>query len=321
MILVCPITANTLGKVAYGISDTPVTAICTVALGSKTPIVMVPSMHDSMFRNPIVQENIQKLTDLKVTFLGPRLEENKAKIASTEEVVDYVVDFLGTKKTLVGKKFLITAGASREMIDRVRFISNPSTGKMGMAFGEEILAQGGEVTIIAGKFSVDTPVGSKFIEVTSADDFVEVITTEIQVNHYDVLISAAALADFTPIKKEEKKISSNNAAMQINLKSTPKLIKKARELQKDLFILAFKAETDLEGDALIDKAYSRLKDADTDLIVANNVHQDNTGRGFASDTNEVYVIDKTKKVSHLQLASKRIIAAQILDIVAKKLEK
>ena len=315
MILICPVTGNTIGKIAQGISDNPVTAISMVALGSKTPMAIVPAMHDSMFRNPVVQENIQKLKKLDVKVLGPRLEENKAKIAAKEEVVEYVLNFFSPKKDLIGKKFLITAGPSIEWIDDVRYLSNPSTGKMGIAFVKEVLSRGGEVTLLKGRTNILTPINTKEIQVESTVDFVDKMTRELSENHYDVLISTAALADFTPESKMNTKISSDKEFLDLRLRSTPKLISKARQMDEKLFIVAFKAETSLSSEELIEKAHSRLLSSDSNLIIANNVNRDNIGRGFGSDTNEVFVINTDKDVTKLELANKRTIAAKILNII------
>ena len=328
LILICPATANTIGKIASGISDTPVTAISMVALGSKTPIVIVPSMHLSMFQNPIVQKNISILEKLDVKFLNPRIEENKAKIATVEDVSSYILNIFAKKKDLKGKKFLITAGPSREWIDNIRFLSNPSSGKTGMAFAKEIVERGGEVTLIYGPGTEETPIGTKIIHVNSATDFSEALkdTMAKKEKKYDVLISTAAIADFTinPKEKIDGKISSDKKDLQLNLVSTPKLINLARSLSEKLFIIAFKAENNLEKEELIEKAYSRLKSANTNLIIANNVSSNyvssnNKKIGFSSDTNEVFVIDKDRNVTHLELASKQEIASKILDIMLKKI--
>jgi len=317
LILICPATANTIGKIASGISDTPVTAISMVALGSKTPIVIVPSMHQSMFQNPFVQKNIRSLEEMNVKFLNPRIEENKAKIATVEDVSSYVLNFFSKKKDLKGKNFLITAGPSREWIDNIRFLSNPSSGKTGIAFAKEIIERGGEVTLIYGPGTEQTPIGAKIIHVNGATDFSDALKNTMEKNQFDVLISTAAIADFMidPKDKIDGKISSDKKDLQLNLVSTPKLINLARSLSEKLFIIAFKAENNLEKDDLIEKAYSRLKSANTDLIVANNVNSKNQKTGFRSDTNEVFVIDKDKNINHLELSSKQDIASKILDIM------
>jgi phosphopantothenoylcysteine decarboxylase/phosphopantothenate--cysteine ligase len=279
LILVSPCTANTIGKIASGIDDTPVTTLCTTALGSRCPIILVPAMHESMYNSAILLENIAKLKRNGVQFIDPRLNENKAKIASQEDIVNFVIQFLTKQKDLSNLSFLVTAGPSREMIDTVRFISNPSTGKMGIAFAQEILYRGGYVTIINGPGFVSTPMGAKVINVISAKDFVEAIKTELYLKHYDVLISAAAIGDFMPIETKSEKISSNQNELVIHLMRTPKLIDTARELQKELFIVAFKAET-VETEQIIEKAYDRLKSAVANLIIANDVsnrHQKQAG--------------------------------------------
>jgi phosphopantothenoylcysteine decarboxylase/phosphopantothenate--cysteine ligase len=327
LILICPATANTIGKIASGISDTPVTAISMVALGSKiTPLIIVPSMHQSMFQNPFVQKNIRSLEEMNVKFLNPRIEENKAKIATVEDVSSYILNFFGKKKDLKGKNFLITAGPSREWIDNIRFLSNPSSGKTGMAFAKEIIERGGEVTIIYGPGTEQTPIGAKIIHVNGATDFIDALKNAIEKNQFDVLISTAAIADFTinPKDKIDGKISSDKKELQLNLVSTPKLINLARSLSEKLFIIAFKAENNLEKEELIEKAFNRLQSANTNLIVANNVSSNNVNSknqktGFRSDTNEVFVIDKDKNIDHLELASKQDIASKILDIMLKKI--
>ncbi|MHA2001430.1 MAG: bifunctional phosphopantothenoylcysteine decarboxylase/phosphopantothenate--cysteine ligase CoaBC [Promethearchaeota archaeon] len=320
LVLICPITANTIAKIAHGISDNAVTAISTVALGSKTPIVMVPSMHDSMFRNPIVQNNIQKLKDLGIIFLGPRLDENKAKVANPEDVVNFVANYMTSKQDLIKKRFMITTGPTREWIDDVRFISNPASGRTGMLIAENIISRGGEVCILNGISTISAPIKAKIINLSSTQDFVDKMTEELKQTHYDVLISTAALADFTPKEKVNGKISSDNLELQIKLKSTPKLINKARELDPHLFIVAFKAEPKLENEKLIKKAFERLQSANANLIVANNVNLKDETHGFASKTNEVYIIDQNKEVFHIPLTTKNEIAIQLVDYIQKRLE-
>jgi len=321
LILICPATANTIGKIVSGISDTPVTAISMVALGSKiTPLIIVPSMHLSMFQNPFVQKNISTLEKMDVKFLNPRIEESKAKIAIVDDVSSYVLNYFAKKKDLKGKNFLITAGPSREWIDNIRFLSNPSSGKTGIAFAKEIVERGGEVTIIYGPGTEPTPIGAKIIRVNDATDFSEALKDTLAKKKYDALISTAAIADFTPgDKKIEGKISSDKEELQLNLVSTPKLINLARSLSEKLFIIAYKAENNLEKELLIEKAYRRLKSANTDLIIANNISSSNKNIGFSSDTNEVFVIDKDRNVNHLELASKQEIASKILDILLERI--
>lgn len=327
MVIVYPASANTIGKIVHGISDTPVTAISMVALGSKTPLVVVPAMHDSMFRNPIVQSNIKSLKSHEIHVLGPRLEENKAKVAEPDYVASFVLQFFKKKsvtRDLQGKTFLITAGPSQEWIDDVRFLSNPSTGKMGLSLTEAILLRGGLVCLLLGPTNQPIPThpNLKIYRPISTKDFVDQMSIELQNNTYDVLISAAALADFTPINKKDFKISSdNNKTLSLELISTPKLIKVARMLSKDLYIVGFKAESTSNKDELIENAQKRLLSSGINLIVANQVLPTLKDRGFGSDTNEVYVIDSNKKITHIELDSKTHIAQQIIDCVAAKILK
>ncbi|MHA1727794.1 MAG: bifunctional phosphopantothenoylcysteine decarboxylase/phosphopantothenate--cysteine ligase CoaBC [Promethearchaeota archaeon] len=315
LIVVAPATANTISKIACGIDDTPVTTIVTTAFGSGIPIIIVPAMHESMYKHPILEENIEKLRNHGVDILMPRIEEGKAKIAETMDIISYVVDKITIKKDLKGINFMVTAGPGREFFDRVRFISSPSSGRMGMEIASEIISRGGDVSIINGVSSVPPPLGAVCVPVISANDFYEATRKQLLGHKYDAFISAAAISDFTPVQKQEKKISSSNEKVIIELKPTPKIIDSARKLDKNLFIVAFKAETDLNTEELIDKAYNRLKEAKVNIIVANDVYSKN--RGFNSETNEIYIIDEQKNVEHVPLCSKRVCASKIIDQILK----
>ncbi|MCP4761222.1 MAG: bifunctional phosphopantothenoylcysteine decarboxylase/phosphopantothenate--cysteine ligase CoaBC, partial [archaeon] len=261
LIIVAPATANTISKIACGIDDTPVTTVVTTAFGSGTPIIIAPAMHESMFRHPILEQNILRLQKYGVEMLMPRVVERKAKIAETEEIIDFIIDKLVVDKDLLGLKFLITAGPGREYIDRVRYISNPSSGRMGMEIASEIIMRGGRVTIISGTGTAIPPLSANVLPVVSANDFLNAIHDQLSKNKFNVFISAAAISDFTPIKKREEKVSSSNEKIGLELKATPKIIDAARKADNDLFIVAFKAETNLNKEELVEKAYNRLKKA------------------------------------------------------------
>ena len=319
LILICPATANTIGKIATGLSDNAVTAIATAALGSRTPLIMVPAMHESMFRNPILLENIEKLKGVGVQFLGPRIEENKAKVAEPEAVVEFICSFLTTKQDYTGMEVLLTVGPSREMIDPARFISNPSTGKMGMALAYELLMRGASVTILNGKSMVSPPLNARVISVTSTQEFVTACEHEMATHSYNMLISTAALSDFTPKHIETQKISSDRKELTLELKPTQKLISRARELDENLFIVAFKAESQVDHEKMIENAYRRLLASKVNLIVANSINPLHVNVGFEGNSNEVYVIDAEKQIQHYQLASKSRIAGQLLDYFRDKI--
>jgi phosphopantothenoylcysteine decarboxylase/phosphopantothenate--cysteine ligase len=312
VILVCPATANTISKIAAGIDDTAVTTVVTTAFGTQIPIIIVPAMHESMFNHPILEENIIKLKRLGVEILGPRISEGKAKIARVDDIIQRVIDLVHPVKVLEGKKFLITAGPSREYIDEIRFISNESSGRMGIELAKEVKVRGGEVLLIYGKGTIKVPAYLDIVSVTSTKDFLDTVKNELSQNNYDFFISAAAISDYTPKKRLEGKISSRiNEELYLDLRLTPKIIDIARETDKNIFIVAFKAETKVSKEELIERAYERLLKSNIDLIVANDVGLEE--RGFGTKTNEVYLIDKEKNVIHVPLNTKRYIASKIID--------
>ena len=317
LILVCPATANTISKIANGIDDTPVTTVVSTAFGSDTPIVIVPAMHESMYKHPILAENVKKLKKWGVEILGPRISEGKAKISKVDDIVDRVIDLLVTKKDLEGIKILLTAGPTREYIDEIRFVSNESSGRMGIEIAKEAAARGADILLINGKSLVKVPDYLNVKNVVSTEDFIKEIKYELGYNEYDFFICAAAISDYSPTEVIEGKISSDNVKeLQINMRLTPKIIDIARQKNHKVFIVAFKAETNVSRSELIDRAFERLKKSNADMIVANDVGKGGTGaesRGFESRDNEVYIIDKEKHVSHVK-HSKRYVASKILDL-------
>jgi len=312
LLLVCPATANSISKVANGIDDTPVTTMISTAFGSSIPIVVVPAMHESMY-HPLIEKNISVLKKYGIDVLGPRISEGKAKIAKVEDIIDRVIDLLITKKDLEGKKILITAGPSREAIDNVRYLSNKSSGRMGIEIAKEASARGADVLLVAGECMVKIPEYIKTNHVESADDFIKVIKDEISNNNYDFFISAAAISDYKPVDLIEGKISSDNIKeLNVNMKLTPKILDIARRKDYKLFIIAFKAETNVSRTELIDRAYDRLLKSESDLIVANDVGRDDIG--FNSKDNEVYIINKEKHITHIEKHTKRYVASKIIDV-------
>ncbi|MCK4286255.1 MAG: bifunctional phosphopantothenoylcysteine decarboxylase/phosphopantothenate--cysteine ligase CoaBC, partial [Candidatus Lokiarchaeota archaeon] len=313
LILICPATANTISKIACGIDDTPVTTVATTSFGSSIPIVIVPAMHESMYKHPILQENERKLKECGIDILGPRISEGKAKIARIDDIIDRVIDILVLEKDYQDKRVLITAGPTREAIDSVRFVSNKSSGKMGIEIAKEAAARGAKVLLIAGKCNVKLPEYIETIHVVSTDDFITAVKNEISIKSYDFFISAAAISDYKPTKCIEGKISSDNIEeIHLNMKLTPKIINVARKKDYNLFIVAFKAEINKSRTELINKAYDRLVKSDVDLIVANDIGRDDIG--FTSKYNEVYIINKRKHVTHVERNTKRYIASKILDV-------
>ena len=312
LILVCPATANTISKIANGIDDTPVTTVVSTAFGSDTPIVIVPAMHESMYKHPILISNEKKLRKCGVDILGPRISEGKAKIARVDDIIDRVIDLLISKKDLEGKKILVTAGPTREYIDEIRYISNNSSGRMGIEIAKEASARGADVLLVAGHCMAKIPDYLNKINCVSTNEFIRTVKDELAYKDYDFFICAAAISDYSPTNTIEGKISSDNVKeLQINMRLTPKIIDEARRKNHKVFIVGFKAETNISRSELIDRAYGRLKRSDMDLIVANDVGREDIG--FVSKDNEVYIIDKEKHITHVEKASKRYVASKILD--------
>lgn len=320
LILICPATANTISKIACGIDDTPVTTVVSTAFGTSIPIVIVPAMHESMYRHPILEQNERKLRECRVDILGPRISEGKAKVARIDDIIDRVIDLLITKKDFEGKKILITAGPTREAIDSVRFVSNKSSGRMGIELAKEASARGAEVLLIAGECIAKLPDYINTKHVVSTDDFIRAVKDEISLNNYDIFISAAAVSDYKPTECIEGKISSDNIEeLRIDMKLTPKIINVARKKDLNLFIVGFKAESNVSKSDLIERAYDRLVKSDSDLFVANDIGRDDIG--FTSKYNEVFIIDKKKHITHVERNTKRYIASKILDTTLEAFEK
>ncbi|MHA1291480.1 MAG: bifunctional phosphopantothenoylcysteine decarboxylase/phosphopantothenate--cysteine ligase CoaBC [Promethearchaeota archaeon] len=313
LILVCPATANTISKIAMGIDDTPVTTVVTTAFGSSTPIVLVPAMHQSMYRHPILEDNIKKLKALGIEVMNVRISEGKAKVARVDDIIDRVIDLLVTKKDLQNKKVLVTAGPTREYIDEIRFVSNNSSGRMGIEIAKEAAARGADVLLINGKSLVKVPGHLNVIDVISTKDFINAVTKELKEKDYDFFICAAAISDYSPIECQEGKISTDNVKeLQVHMKLTPKIIDEARKVNKNVLIVAFKAETNVSRSELIERAYQRLKRSNIDIIVANDVGKE--GIGFESRDNEVYIINDEKHITHVHKQTKRYVASKIIDV-------
>jgi phosphopantothenoylcysteine decarboxylase/phosphopantothenate--cysteine ligase len=318
LILVAPATANTISKIACGIDDTTVTSVVSTAFGSNIPIIIVPAMHESMYNHSILKENISKLKALGVEFVGPRIEEGKAKIAKTEEITDAVISKLG-ECGFSGLRILITAGPTVEHIDPIRVITNRSSGKMGVALAEEALSRGAEVTLVYGLGAAIPPTGTNVVSVETTTEMHDAVVSELKSKKYDVVIAAAAAADWMVEKPFSYKVSTHKLdKLELRLKPTKKIIDEVKKVSPATFLVAFRAEQKLSKDKLIESAYGRLLDAKADLIVVNDVAQ--KGAGFRTETNEVFIVDKKKKAIHVPLTSKREVARKILDAVKERIK-
>ncbi len=319
MILVAPATANTISKIAAGIDDTTVTSVASTAFGSKIPIVIVPAMHESMYRHPILDENIKKLKALGVEFVGPRIEEGKAKIAETEEILEVVIRKLSVSRDFAGMKILVTAGPTLEYIDPVRVITNKSSGLMGIEVTREALLRGAEVTVIYGPGTATPPTEARVIRVETTKEMYEAVVSELKSQKYDVVIATAAAADWTPKKHYDYKVPTRETStLNVKLEPTPKIIDVVKKINSEAFLVSFKAEYNVSDKELIKNAFKRLKKAKADLIVANDVAR--KGVGFGVETNEIFIVDKKRKVVHVPLTTKREASGKLLDVIAKEIK-
>lgn len=307
LLLIAPSTANTIGKIAQGIDDTPVATFATTAFGTGIPIAIVPAMHATMYENPMVMKNIAELKDAGVTFIGPRIEEGKAKIAKNKEILEAIIGIL-TKNDLAKKKVVVTAGPTRIWIDDVRFISNPSTGKMGIEIALEAASRGAEVTLILGPTNL--PVNNPSIKVETIETPQDIIKLIDKLKKIDLFISAAAIGDYQP-EKQTGKIPSKKEGLELKLKPTPKIIAHVKQKFPKARIVGFKAEVNVTKNKLIEKAQKSLKEYQIDLVAANFLDKPN--QGFKSATNKVILLKSDDEIIELPLTSKRKIAVKIID--------
>lgn len=309
MVIVYPCTANTIGKMAAGIDDTPVTSVLSVALGSKIPIIMAPAMHEAMYENRFIQQNVKKLKDYGMLFVGPNMEEGKAKAAEPEQVLASAINVF--KGPLAGRRVLVTAGSTVEYIDPIRVITNTSSGKMGVAIAREAERMGAQVTLVYGH-GTETPDITNTIRVDTSGQMRSAVVSELK-KKYDVVIMAAAVADYAPASRAAKKIDTRNGRLELSLVATKKIVNEVKKAG-NAFLVAFKADYGVSNDALVEKAYAKLKESGADLVVANDIGR--SGSKAGSDKNEVFIVDKKKNVIHVPLDSKAAVARKILELVA-----
>ena len=269
LVIVYPATANTLGKLANGIDDTPVSTVLTVGFGSKIPILMCLAMHASMYENSAVKKNIEFLKN-KIEFISPQLIECKAKSPEPEDVLENVLKKFGFSSILKNKKVLITAGPTVEQIDPIRAITNHSSGKTGVSLATELISAGAKVTFVYGPGKEKPPKGAKIINVLSSKEMHLAVKLELK-KKFDIVIMAAAIADYVPTIQSKNKIKSSKSNMTISLKKAPKIIDQIKKYQKNVLLVGFKAETNLTKNQLIKSAEKKLKESSADMIIANDI--------------------------------------------------
>ncbi|MBN1593964.1 MAG: bifunctional phosphopantothenoylcysteine decarboxylase/phosphopantothenate--cysteine ligase CoaBC [Candidatus Coatesbacteria bacterium] len=280
MLLVAPATANIIGKFANGIADD---LLSTVFLSCDCPVLIAPAMNVRMYSHRVVQENIEKLGRLGAAFVGPDTGElacgssGRGRMSQPEAIVDEVASMAKHGKDLAGLSILVSAGPTREMIDPVRFISNRSTGKMGIAIARAAAARGAKVTLVAGPCAVELPSAVEVVNVTSAEQMRDAIIDALP--KHQVLIMTAAVADYTPAQPLSQKIKKGESSLSLELVRTSDILVDVSELRaKDQVIIGFAAETE----NLLDNARKKLAAKGLDMIVANDVSRADSGFGVAT---------------------------------------
>ncbi len=290
LIAVYPCTANTLGKLANGIDDTPISTVLSVGFGSKIPIVISLAMHQSMYENPAVVKNIEFLKN-KIWFIAPQFVEGKAKAAEPEQVLDFVLKKYGASSILQGKKVLIAAGPTLEYIDPVRVITNQSTGRTGVLLARELVSSGAKVTFVYGSGTEPAPKGAKVVRIKTSRDMLDAVRHEMR-QRLDIVILAAAISDYTVESPSKAKIKSSSDKMIVKLKKVSKIINEVKKIQKDVFLVGFKAETDVSQEKLIALSRKKLHESHADMIVANDIgkkYRKNPGQ------NNVIIVDSDRE--------------------------
>ena len=309
-IVVAPATANLIGKVANGVSDSPVSLCLTVAMGAGKPILMVPAMNINMWMNPIVKNNVEKLRNLGVKFLEPVIEEGKAKIPPTDEVIESTID-LTSPRNMSGLRVLVTSGPTREYIDDVKYITTPSSGLTGYYIAREAAARGAEVYVVSGPVNVRYPSGVKVINITSVLDMHNAVIELLKNKRIHVAFFAAAPLDFYVRDKVKGKLSSDVESISVTLVRAPKIVNDAKATSPDTIVVGYKAEVNVSEEDLLRRALNRMMEGSWDMVIAHDVAE----LGFSTVKDVYHIIDRSGFHIKVGPAHKRELARVILDKV------
>lgn len=314
VLLIAPATANVIGKLANGIADDMLT---TTALACTCEKIIAPAMNTNMFTNQIVQDNLEKLRNYGWTVIPPdsgRLacgSVGTGKMPSEDVLVSYILKAIACEKDYAGKKVLITAGATQEALDPVRYITNHSTGKMGYAAAYRAMLRGADVTLVTGRTAIESPPFVETVQITSAEDMYNAVTERF--SESDVAIMAAAVADYTPENFSENKIKKHSGDMCIPLKRTKDILSEICKSKRDnQFVCGFSMETE----NLIENSRRKLETKNCNMIAANSLKC--SGAGFGTDTNVITLITKDN-IEELPIMSKEDAADRILDTILKQI--
>ncbi len=314
VMLIAPASANIIGKIAGGIADD---MLSTTVMACKKPVIIAPAMNTKMYENPILQDNLDKLRRFGYEIIEPATghlacgTSGAGKMPSEEVLVAHIERQIAMEKDLKGKKVLVTAGPTVEAIDPVRFISNHSSGKMGYAIAKAAMLRGADVTLVTGKTSLKPPMFVDTISVTSASDMYEAVVE--RKDEQDIIIKAAAVADYTPVSVSNEKVKKKDGDMSIPLKRTKDILAVLGAGRKEgQFLCGFSMETQ----NMLENSRAKLQKKHIDMIVANNLKED--GAGFKTDTNVVTFITENEE-QQLPKMTKDEVADELLNFILSKL--
>ena len=310
LVLVAPATANVIGKLANGLADDMLT---TTILACTCPILIAPAMNHNMLHNPMVEENIQKLSRF-YTIIPPEHgmlangDDGDGRMPSEEVLLDYVLQGLAFPKDLAGQTVLVTAGATQEPMDPVRYITNHSTGKMGYAIAQNAARRVASVTLISGKTTLPVPrFVQQFVPIVTAEELHQAVVQHAA--QCDLVIMSAAVADYRPTVVQTEKIKKHDTVSTLSLERTTDILAELGQNKRPgQYLCGFSMETE----SLLENSRKKLEQKNLDLIVANNLKQ--PGAGFAIDTNLVTLLTKEETIS-LPLLSKEAVAEQLLTFI------
>ena len=313
VMLIAPASANVIGKIAGGIADDMLT---TTVMACQKPVIIAPAMNTKMYENPILQDNLNKLRRFGYEIIEPASghlacgTSGAGKMPSEEVLVSYIERCISKEKDLEGKHVMVTAGPTVEAIDPVRYISNHSSGRMGYAIAKAAMLRGAKVTLISGPSSLEPPMFVDVIKIQSAADMYEAVMAHK--DEQDIIIKAAAVADYTPAEVSDEKVKKKDDDMAIRLTRTRDILKALGENRKEgQFLCGFSMETQ----NMLENSRAKLKKKNIDMIVANNLKE--KGAGFGTETNVVTLITE-KEEAELPIMSKDEVADQLLDFILKQ---
>jgi len=313
--LIAPASANVIGKMANGIADDMLT---TTIMACKCKKIVSPAMNTNMFENPIVQDNLKKLASYGYEIISPAVgylacgDTGAGKMPEPETLLQYILKEVAFEKDLTGKNILVTAGATQEAIDPVRYITNHSSGKMGYAIAEVAAMRGANVTLVSGQTSLVHPMFVDFVPIVSAKDMYDAVTS--RADQMDIIIKAAAVADYRPANVADHKIKKTDGEMSIPLERTDDILKTLGENKREgLFLCGFSMETD----NVLENSRAKLAKKNLDMIAANSLRV--AGAGFQGDTNVLTLITKDSE-RELELMSKKQAATELLNEIKAKMD-